>query len=302
MDGDAPLYRNSPVPKEFVTRITAKDKPLLRSRIAALRERLIWRNCAQMNLEYIPIDSRLFPFPVHGDILLLSFISSYFFSLALNNERALEELFCGDEEDSTKGSTCLNAMATRIATVFASFGEFPYVRYRAAKSLDATKMTTFHDLFPTMLAARVWDCLMKYKKTIPDKLPETETCELLILDRSVDQIAPVIHAWTYDAMCHDLLNMKGNENVHQVPSNSGGPPEKKVVLLEDYDPLWLELRHAHVAERMYPIAEKIKTRIGDLGLKEPRTTGAESSFWRCGNERCNEIFGQERCEKLYTRS
>lgn len=62
------------------------------------------------------------------------------------------------------------------------------MRYRAAKSLDATTMTTFRDLIPTKLAAGVWDCLMKYKKTIPN-FPETETCELLILDRSVDQVS-----------------------------------------------------------------------------------------------------------------
>lgn len=30
------------------------------------------------------------------------------------------------------------------------------------------------------------------------------------------QIAPVIHEWTYDAMCHDLLNMEGNKYVHEV--------------------------------------------------------------------------------------
>ena len=36
-----------------------------------------------------------------------------------NNERALEELF-GDEENNHKGVTCLNVMAKRIATVFAS--------------------------------------------------------------------------------------------------------------------------------------------------------------------------------------
>ena len=63
------------------------------------------------------------------------------------------------------------------------------MRYRAAKSLDATTMTTFRDLIPTKLAAGIWDCLMKYKKTIPNLFPDTETCELLILDRSVDQIA-----------------------------------------------------------------------------------------------------------------
>lgn len=36
-----------------------------------------------------------------------------------NNERALEELF-GDEENNSKAVACLNVMATRIATVFAS--------------------------------------------------------------------------------------------------------------------------------------------------------------------------------------
>lgn len=36
-----------------------------------------------------------------------------------NNERALEELF-GDEENNSKAVACLNVMATRIATIFAS--------------------------------------------------------------------------------------------------------------------------------------------------------------------------------------
>lgn len=30
------------------------------------------------------------------------------------------------------------------------------------------------------------------------------------------QIAPIIHEWTYDAMCHDLLDMEGNKYVHEV--------------------------------------------------------------------------------------
>ncbi|PRQ18028.1 putative sec1-like protein [Rosa chinensis] len=229
MSGRSPLYRkafvffSSPIPKELVSHIK-KDGTVL-TRISALRE---------MNLEYFAIDSQAF---------------------VTNNEKALEELY-GDEENSRKGVTCLNVMATRVATVFASLREFPHVRYRAAKSLDATTMTTFRDLIPTKLAAGIWDCLMKYKKTIPN-FPETETCELLILDRSVDQIAPIIHEWTYDAMCHDLLNMDGNKYVQEVPGKNGGPPEKKEVLLEDHDPVWLELRHAHIADASERLHDKM---------------------------------------------
>nr|GMD97669.1 SNARE-interacting protein KEULE [Ipomoea batatas] len=148
-------------------------------------------------------------------------------------------------------------MATRIATVLASLREFPSVRYRAAP-LDPTTMTTFRDLIPTKLAAGVWNCLMKYKTTIPN-FPQTETCDLLIVDRSVDQIAPIIHEWTYDAMCHDLLNMEGNKYVHEVPSKVGGLPEKKDVLLEDHDPIWLEIRHAHIADASERLHEKMTT-------------------------------------------
>lgn len=34
----------------------------------------------------------------------------------------------------------------------------------------------------------------------------------------------------------------------KVPSKNGSKMEKKEVLLEDHDPIWLELRHAHIAD------------------------------------------------------
>ncbi|XP_022719592.1 SNARE-interacting protein KEULE-like isoform X3 [Durio zibethinus] len=187
MSGRTPLYKkafvyfSSPISRELVAHIK-KDSTVL-PRIGALSE---------MNLEYFAIDSQ-------------GFIT--------DNGKALEDLF-GDEENTHKGDVCLNVMATRIATVFASLREFPFVRYRAAKSLDPMTMTTFRDLIPTKLAAGIWNCLVKCK-SIPN-FPQKETCELLILDRSIDQIAPVIHEWTYDAMCHDLLNMEGNKYVHEI--------------------------------------------------------------------------------------
>ncbi|XP_024993886.1 SNARE-interacting protein KEULE-like isoform X1 [Cynara cardunculus var. scolymus] len=230
MAGRTPLYRDayvffsSSVPKELVNYI--KKEQSLKSRLRAMKE---------MNLEYFAIDSQCF---------------------ITDNGMALEELY-GNEEMTRKGDQCLNMMANRIATVFASLLEFPFVRYRAAKSLDPTTMTTIRDLIPTKLAAAVWNCLMKYKALNNFNFPQTETCELLILDRSIDQIAPVIHEWTYDAMCHDLLNMDGNKYVHEVASKTGGLPEKKEVLLEDHDPVWLELRHSHIADASERLHDKM---------------------------------------------
>lgn len=127
------------------------------------------------------------------------------------------------------------------------------MHYRVAKTIDASTITTLRDLVPTKVAAAVWNCLSKYKTAIPE-FPQTETCELLIVDRSIDQvlgdhtcisetstpvlhliwcslscwfiislvlqIAPIIHEWTYDAMCHDLLCMDGNKYVHEVSTKS----------------------------------------------------------------------------------
>ncbi|KAI5647363.1 hypothetical protein M9H77_33368 [Catharanthus roseus] len=230
MSGREPLYKkafvyfSSSVPKNLVTHI--KNDTSVLPRIGALRE---------MNLEYFAIDSQ-------------GFITDH--------ERALEDLYGEDGEKSRKSEACLNEMGSRIATVFASLKELPFVRYRAAKGLDGSADVSFRDLVPTKLAASIWNNITTYKSSIPN-FPQTETCELLILDRSVDQIAPVIHEWTYDAMCHDLLDMDGNKYAYEVPSKSGGQPEKKEALLEEHDPVWLELRHAHIADASERLHEKM---------------------------------------------
>nr|CAD1835546.1 unnamed protein product [Ananas comosus var. bracteatus] len=245
MSGRSPLYKkayvffSSPVQRELVAQIK-RDASVFTTHWCT--DFYLERT---MNLEYFAIDSQ-------------GFITDH--------ERALEELFGENAEGSHKYNECLNTMATRIATAFASLREFPYVRYRAAKSLDASTMTTLRDLIPTKLAAGVWNCLGRFKSTIPD-FPQSETCELLIVDRSIDQIAPIIHEWTYDAMCHDLLNMDGNKYIHEVPSKNGSKMEKKEVLLEDHDPIWLELRHAHIAdasERLHDKMTNFITKIKQL--------------------------------------
>ena len=70
--------------------------------------------------------------------------------------------------------------------------EFPYVRYRAARSAsDASATTTARELVPTKVAASLWDKLMKYKSSLLN-FPQLETCDLVIVDRSIDPVC-LIH-------------------------------------------------------------------------------------------------------------
>ncbi|CAL5211061.1 unnamed protein product [Lathyrus oleraceus] len=247
MSGREPLYKkayiffSSPIPKELVNHIKCDTSVL--PRIGALRE---------MNLEYFPIDSQ-------------GFIT--------DQDTALQELY-GNVDNIRRFNTYLNNMAIRIATVFASLKELPHIYYRSAKESDESAPTVSRELVPTKLADAVWDMVSKYKSTIP-KFPQSETCDLLIVDRSVDQIAPVIHEWTYDAMCHDLLDMEGNKYIHEVASKTGGPPEEKEVVLEEHDSVWLELRHSHIADASERLHEKFTTFVSKNKAAQMQQSGRD---------------------------
>ncbi|KAJ0603334.1 putative sec1-like protein [Helianthus annuus] len=230
MSGREPLYRkafvffSTPAPKDLVSRLKS-DMSVL-PRIGALRE---------MNLEYFPIESQAF---------------------TTDHDKALEDMYSQLAENSRQFEAALNTMSTRIATVFASMKELPFVWYRA-KGMDGSSAATFRDLVPVKLASAVWNSISMYKTTIAN-FPQTETCDLVIVDRSLDLIAPIIHEWTYDAMCHDLLDLEGNKYVQEVPGKSGSETQRKEFLLEDHDAVWLEMRHLHIAEASEKLSDKMQ--------------------------------------------
>ena len=83
---------------------------------------------------------------------------------------------------------------------------------------------------------------------------DTSTCEVLILDRSFDYVAPIIHEWTYEAIIHDLLNVPNSVYTYSINTKKG--VEEKIAKLDEKDALFVELRHAHVAKVMGDLFEK----------------------------------------------
>ncbi|KAG0576062.1 hypothetical protein KC19_5G052300 [Ceratodon purpureus] len=232
MSGKSPLYKkayiffSSSVPRNVLKSI--KDEASVMARVAVLRE---------INLEVLTIDTQGF---------------------STDHEKALEHLFGEHAETSRDFDLCIESMAIRLSTVFASLKEFPYVRYRAAKppAEGSDYKVTARDLVPTKLAAALWDCLMKHRNSLID-FPNSETCELVIVDRTIDPVAPIIHEWTYDALCNDILDIDGKKYSYEVTTSSG-KKEHKEVLLADHDPIWLEMRDLHIADASLRIREKMQ--------------------------------------------
>ncbi|MHB1955908.1 MAG: hypothetical protein ACYCOU_19430 [Sulfobacillus sp.] len=87
---------------------------------------------------------------------------------------------------------------------------------------------------------------------------------LLIVDRTIDVVAPVLHEFTYQgqfstrndvkhqlicaaAMIYDLCEIE-NDCTYRYRYNNAGKEIEKEVLLDEYDFLWPKLRHMHIAD------------------------------------------------------
>ncbi|KAG6557771.1 hypothetical protein Mapa_000538 [Marchantia paleacea] len=228
MSGQLPLYKkahvffSTPLPHELLQLI--KSSPVVLSRIASL---------AELNLEFWVVDTQAF---------------------VTNHDLAMRQIV-GGNESTPQYRTCIESIASRLGTMFASLKEFPAIRYRAIGAGEANPATSGRDCAPLKLATTLWERLLQYK-ALP-KYPQSESCDLIILTRAADPIAPVIHEWSYNAMCHDLLDLDGNKFMYEV-TTAAGRQEKKEVLLEEHDGVWRELRDMHIADVNLRLDEKMK--------------------------------------------
>ncbi|KAI8914351.1 Sec1-like protein [Gorgonomyces haynaldii] len=75
----------------------------------------------------------------------------------------------------------------------------------------------------------------------------SHSCEFLILDRNFDLNTPFLHTLAYEAACYDFFPVKDGTLTMPKLEKDGVPGQLEVRLVES-DPIFLQLRHLHLAE------------------------------------------------------
>ncbi|GMH84407.1 hypothetical protein TrVE_jg5150 [Triparma verrucosa] len=157
------------------------------------------------------------------------------------------------------GNTVVGDIAGKLVTVCATMNEYPHVRFDKRSRVARETAQEFHERLNVFMSQNPsWWFHGGQSHTTRSR------STLLLLDRTSDPLTPLLHEFTYEAMLNDLLPLNGDAITYVAPSNSG-KSEPKDVLLNESDPLWLELRHSHIADVITSLSNRIREFVSSNG-------------------------------------
>ncbi|KAK4199645.1 putative syntaxin-binding protein 2 [Triangularia verruculosa] len=164
----------------------------------------------------------------------------------------------------------LTTLAQKVAAVCHTLGEAPKIRYYSPQTAThEAGVLSFH------LARFLQTEIDRLQKLDPNFPPQTTRPQsiLLITDRSMDLMAPLLHEFSYQSFIHDVLPLKEQPNgkiTYKMVVNEGLPnAEETDSEITERDKLWVENRHKHMADTIERLMKEFKSFIA----KNPNFAG-----------------------------
>ncbi|KAF8982806.1 vacuolar sorting protein VPS33/slp1 [Entomortierella lignicola] len=185
---------------------------------------------------------------------------------SLNNRNAFFNLFSPSLKERNQQFE-INSISRHLVSVCASLQVNPIVSYY--RSADPTMQTSKN------IAMTVQMDLDEYYKGQPRA--GTKPPQLLILDRTIDPITPILHDFYYQALATDLIPIKDGTKYEYKSFKEDGQPCDKVAILDENDKSFMKIRHTHIAD----CVKFLRSNVDDLFSESmTKTTGNQLDIIR----------------------
>lgn len=157
-------------------------------------------------------------------------------------------------------------IASKLVTVVANIHKFWSIDVLFQKPVQENNFSEFSNSIALKFKEGVMSLLKNLKKENSNLLDkEAGKITLLILDRSIDALTPLLHDFYYQPMLYDLLDIKNNVCEYEIEEDLKTEPEeeeklikgqkikKKIVMtkkvqLTEEDEIFVNYRYKHIAE------------------------------------------------------
>lgn len=154
-----------------------------------------------------------------------------------NSLSPIPRLFGQGMEFVSSRHNFLRELVGVLGTFCVTLDEYPHIRHA-----NSDLCGDFADLFQEHITTRNASI-----PTYPSEKALSNRSTLILIDRTIDSLIPLIHDFTYASMAYDLLGIDPKTHTYErtfVDNMQQISTEKS--LLDETDPLWVQFRHGHI--------------------------------------------------------